>query len=120
MKPGANGSRMLRRLVRPDADRDPMVEPCQDWYREMILYLVGFPDSRWYWRAMVMAASVASDPPLRNFTASRSPGATATSRLASSRARGLLPCMVGEKCKTSICLRMASMTRRLECPTETT
>ena len=85
----------------------------------MILYRPGLPVSRWYCRASLIAASVTSLPPVWNFTASRSPGATSASKLASWTATGLVPCIGGEKQSVSSCLRIASITRRLSWPTET-
>src|SRR6516225_9386852 len=46
-------------------------------------------------------------------------GAMSAIRFASCTATGLLPCMGGEKCSTSSCLRIASITWRLLCPTDT-
>src|SRR5436853_419374 len=72
----------------------------------MILYLPGFPVSRWYCRASLMAASVTSEPADSNLTVLRSPGAISAIRLASCTATGLLPCIGGEKCSTSNCRRL--------------
>ena len=81
----------------PEADSEPSVEPCHDWYRLMILYLPGDPLSLWYCRASLIAASVTSDPPHWNLTGDRSPGASSASRLASWTATGFVPCIGGEK-----------------------
>src|SRR5262249_51461793 len=120
MKPGANGSLTVLRDLSPEAESEPMVEPCQDMYRLMILYLPGWPVSLWYCRASLMAASVTSEPPHWYFTVERSPGASSASRFASCTATGLEPCMGGEKWSVSSWRCKASMTRRLLCPTETT
>src|SRR5207302_8277230 len=120
MNPGASGSLTVLRPLRPEADSDPIVEPCHDRYRLMTLYLPGLPLRRWYWRASLIAASVTSEPPHWNLTADRSPGVSSASRFANCTATGLVPCMGGEKCSVSSCVRIASMTRRLLCPTEAT
>src|SRR5262249_16808806 len=77
----------------PDADSDPSVEPCHDKYRLITLYFPGLPLSRWNWRAILMAASVTSEPADSNFTVLRSPGATSAIRLARRTAAGLDPCI---------------------------
>src|SRR4029078_3110011 len=97
----------------------PVVEPGNERYRLMTLYLPGLPVSRWYWRASLMAASVTSDPADSNLTVFRSPGATSAIMLASCTATGLVPCMGGEKCSVANCFLIASRTRRLLCPTDT-
>ena len=118
----ARGERLVDGLrdFSPDADSAASVEPCHDWYRLMILYLPGEPVSLWYCRASLMAASTTSDPPHWNLTVERSPGASSASMLASCTASGLVPCIGGENVRTSSCFLIASMTRRLLWPTETT
>ena len=59
----------------------------------MSLYLRGWPDCLWYWRAIFSAVSVASEPPESSLTATpcspRIPaGAISRSRVASSMAGG--------------------------------
>ena len=49
----------------------------------MILYFCGWPVWRWYWRAIFMAASVASEPLLISLIVFRSPGVISASFSAS-------------------------------------
>ena len=69
---------------------------------------------------ILIAASVASEPPDNSLTPFRSPGATSARRFASRTATGFEPCMGGEKLSRSICSLTASMTRRFACPTPAT
>ena len=53
--------------------------------------MVGTPLWRWNWRAILMAASTASEPPDRNFIVVYSAGVMSRTSLASSSARSLVP-----------------------------
>ena len=82
----------------------------------MILYFRALPRLTWYWRAIFIAASVASDPPETNLTAPKPGGAKSISTFASSMATGLVPWSGGANAILFNCSVIASMIARLPCP----
>jgi hypothetical protein len=63
-----------------------------------------------------MAASIASDPPLKGFTYFRFPGVTLPSFSMKSNVTSAIPCKGGANVIVSICLRIASSKRGCPCP----
>ena len=78
----------------------------------MTLYLRGRSTCNQYWRASLMAASFASDPPVKNFTVVYCGGVIEISRSASRSAAGLVA-MVGAV--KAICRACSTATSTISC-----
>ena len=76
----------------------------------MNLYFPGRPDCLKYCRANLIAASIDSDPPLKDLTKFSVPGVTDPSFSTKSRVTSAVPCIGGAKLNRSNWRAIASIT----------